>query len=397
MRNILEEQLKIINEIVNFNYLNVEKIGVHKGLAGLSLFKFYNSKYWNNITDTKIGHEILTECVAKIDNEFTNFDYCEGAAGFGWVLDHLEQENFIESDNDSFLSQFDQYIYSTMKSSLNAANYDFLYGAIGNALYFLNRYKNTKKIRLKEKYKAILMEFIFLLEKISVKEGDGSKWFYILTKPESKNCNLGLCHGVSSIIAFLTKLHNYDTFKEHVTPLLQRAIKYLVSFKNKNDDAFSLFPNFSNNNHDSLRRSRLAWCYGDLGIGITLLRVSKQIEDNALKILAISILKHAAKRRTDEETMMEGTSLCHGIYGVVKIFNKAYLVTGDEIFKEAAEYWMQEGLNATIYKNGVIDRESWKSSIKSLTLLDGACGIGLVILDYLTVMDSNWDECLLIN
>lgn len=398
MIDILEEKLRVINEIIDINYLKVEQIGAHKGLSGVSLFKFYNSKYLNNTTHTRIGHEILTECVNKIDNEYRNFNFCDGIAGFGWVLDHLEQEKFIESNNDSFLTQFDQQIYSTMIASLNNANYDFLYGAIGNAFYFLNRYKNTNKLKLKEKYENILFEFIFFLEKISIKEQkDMTKWFFVLTNPESKNCSLGLCHGISSIIAFLSKLHKFDKFKEQVKPLLQNSITYLLSFKNKNIDVFSLFPNFSNNKQDSHRKSRLAWCYGDLGIGITLLQVSREINNNELKTLAITILKHAAKRRTPEQTLMEGTSLCHGIYGVAKIFNRAYIETNDKIFKEAAEYWIHEGLNTTIYKNGVMDVQSWKSSVKSLTLLDGVCGIGLVILDYLTGIDSNWDECLLIN
>lgn len=397
MKDILEKQLKIINEIVDLNYLKVQQVGVHKGLSGIGLFKFYNLKYKEDVKNQKIGHQILTQCTFEIDDEFSNFYYCEGASGFGWVLDHLEQENFIESDNDSFLSQFDQQIYTAMSGSLSIGNYDFLYGAIGNALYFLNRYKNTKEIKLKQKYEAILLEFIFLLEKISVKDEDKTKWFYVLSKSESKNCSLGLCHGISSIIAFLSKLHNFAVFKEKTAPLLQNSINYLLSLKNKNEDAFSLFPNFSINSQDSLRRSRLAWCYGDLGIGITLLQAAKSIGDSVLSELALSILKHAAQRRTTEQTLMEGTSICHGTYGAAKIFHRAHLMTQEEIFRQAAEYWIQEGLRATICKNDQLDIQSWQSSVKSLTLLDGVCGIGLVILDYLTGIDSHWDECLLIN
>jgi hypothetical protein len=397
MRDLLEKQLNIINEVVDFNYLKIKQVGVHKGLSGLSLFKFYNLKNKENKIHRKVGHEILIQCAAQIDNDCTDFYFCDGASGFGWVLDHLERENFIESDNDAFLSQFDQQIYSAMVRSLSIANYDFLFGAVGNAMYFLNRYRNTKEIRLKEKYEGILFEFIFFLEKISVKEEDKTKWFYVLTNSESTNCSLGLCHGISSIIAFLSKLHNFEKFKEQTAPLLQNSINYLISFKNKKANAFSLFPNFSNNSRESLKRSRLGWCYGDLGIGITLLQAGKVMGDSGLNELALSILKHAAKRRTAEQTLMEGTSICHGIYGAAKLFHRAYLITEDAIFKEAAEYWFQEGLKATIYKNGKFDSESWKSSLKNFTLLDGVCGIGLVILDYLTGIDSNWDECLLIN
>ena len=403
-KRALEEKLKEINEIITVQHRHETQIGVLNGLSGISLFQFYYSKYLDTNAYTDIGEEILTNAIDKINEGYQYSTFCTGIAGFGWVFDHLVQEDFIEADTDELLSELDQYLYTTMIVSIKSGNYDFLHGAIGYALYFTNRYRNTNSAALKNNYKTYLLEFIELLQKNAEKNDDGSfKWLSILNiDTKEMGYNLSLSHGMSSIVGLLTKLYEYDDFKIKVEVMLKGTIKYIMRFKNTDTEAFSLFPSWIPK--DGFKKgeySRLAWCYGDLGIGIRLWFASKALNDKKLADEAVLILTHAATRITPEKSLVKDASICHGSYGNAQVFHRIYKETKDPVFKKAAEFWIQEGLNMAIHKDGYAGYKQWKGEDKDwgveISLLEGITGIGLTIIDYLATFESNWDECLMIS
>ena len=404
-KKLLEEKLKEIEKIISLRYKNENHIGVLSGLSGIALFQFYYSKYLDKDTYSDIGVEILTTCVDRMNEGYNYPTYCTGMAGTGWVLDHLELENFIDTDNDSLLQEIDQYLYSTMILDMKNGKYDFLHGAIGYAYYFLNRYRNTKSEELKGKYKNNLLEFIALLKKVSLKDGKNNlKWVSELNNDtKERGYNLSLAHGMSSIVGILTKLYQYDDFELKTKTMLIDSINYIMDFKNENNRAFCLFPSWVSEDNEINSKARLAWCYGDLGIGIKLWYASKVLNDKKLANEAINILKHAAKRTTPEKSLVRDAGICHGSYGNAQIFNRIYKETGNEVFKEATEFWIQEGINMAVHEDGYAGYKQWKGGIRKIkwtneiTLLEGVAGIGLAIIDYLASFDSNWDECLMIS
>lgn len=399
----LEEKLREIDQIVNTEISNLNSIGVLAGLSGVSLFHFYYSKYLNDSKYVDKGSEVLMDCVNKINNGFSQLTYCNGISGFGWVLDHLKQEQFIEIDTDSLLTQFDDHLKELMLTDLKNENYEFLYGAVGNAYYFLNRYKNTQSTSLKENYKNILLEFLSELLSTATKVGnDKIVWRSVLNpKINIKGYNLGLAHGVSGIIGILSKLHAYDDFKNVTELLLSQAINYILSCKNKDASAFSFFPNSISNTKKGIGKSRLAWCYGDLGIGSMLWNASIVLNDNELKKEALTVLRHAAKRKTEEQTWVNDAMICHGAFGNALLFKRIYKNTKEELFKETANFWFETGINMIHYEKDDYHVQDWKIKKNnwnsSSSLIEGAAGIGLIIVDFLADFDSNWDECLLIH
>jgi len=139
----LENKLYEINTIITSNYKDLKHLGVLAGLSGISLFKFYYSKYLDIDEHADFGVELLSTCIDSLNEGYNFPTFCTGIAGFGWVFDHLEQEEFMDADADVLLPQIDDYLHKTMLMDIDKGNYDFLHGAIGNALYFLNRYRNT--------------------------------------------------------------------------------------------------------------------------------------------------------------------------------------------------------------------------------------------------------------
>jgi lantibiotic modifying enzyme len=110
-------------------------------------------------------------------------------------------------------------------------------------------------------------------------------------------------------------------------------------------------------------------------------------------------MKKATMRKTKEESGVVDTGICHGSFGNMQIFNRIYMETEEEIFKNAADFWLNDGISKTNSKKINLKQwktksNKWKSDIK---LLEGMAGIGLVLIEYLSFQNLDWDECLMIS
>ncbi|WP_422089456.1 lanthionine synthetase C family protein [Tenacibaculum ovolyticum] len=403
LKKNLEKKLNDIYEIVISEYDNNNNIGILTGLSSLSLFVSYYFKYKGFKDDLLIESVIINSSVAKINKGYNFPTFCTGIAGLGWSLDHLEQENLVNTECDKLLPNFDDYLYDVMISDLRINKYDYLHGAIGYAFYFLKRYRNTKSDILKIKYTKILLEFIKLLgESAKTSSKNTLKWSSFFISKKENNYNLSLSHGMSSIIGILTKLYEHDDFKESTEKILKGAINYVLKFKKFDLKNKSIFPNAIPIKGEIEYNSRLAWCYGDLGIGVRLWYASKVLKDNELKDISLKILKDSAKRRVSENTLVVDASICHGSFGIAQVYNSIYRETKIDVFKETSEFWIKDGLSKAIFKDGFAGYKQWRGNDSRLwsnevSLLEGVSGIGLVILDYLMDENNNWDECLMIS
>ncbi|WP_299534495.1 lanthionine synthetase C family protein [Ulvibacterium sp.] len=399
-KEILEEHLIKIDAAIRKHYKEEKNAGVLVGLSGVSLFQFYYSKYLDVNSNANFGVALLSQVIEGIDDGYGYPTFCDGIAGAGWVLDHLEHAELMEIETDDLLSQLDGYLHTAMVSDMKLGNYDFLHGAIGYALYFLNRYKCTKSGKLKKRYRAYLLEFISFLDELSEKdEGIHLKWISIHPRSQEKNYNLGLSHGISGIIGILVKLCQYDEFKPLTLSMLKGAVGYVISFKKENN-AFSLFPNRVLLNGETGGNSRLGWCYGELGIGLQLYYASKVLRDEKLRRESISILKHAADRTTPDKSLVKDAIVCHGSYGIAQIFSRVYKETKIPMFRDITEFWIQDGINKAIHKDGYAGYKRWRDVnewVAEVSLLEGISGMGLVIIDYLADFETTWDECLMIS
>jgi len=205
---------------------------------------------------------------------------------------------------------------------------------------------------------------------------------------------------MSSIIGILTKLHEHEIFQTATAPLLRGAVHYILSLENT-DEKFCVFPNTVTLNNTISKKSRLAWCYGDLGVGIRLWFAAKTLNDEKLKEKAISVFKHSALRTKEEDTMVVDAGICHGSYGNAQLFTSMYKETGVIEFKNAANFWINDGLKRGTFEDGHAGYKQWRGNEKKwhneISLLEGVAGIGLVIIDHLSSFDSKWDECLMMS
>ncbi len=399
---LLNKKLKEISSILQKQHTDVTDVGVMSGLSGIALFQFYYSKYLDVDKHSDIGIEMISNCIEKINDGYSTPTFCSGIAGLGWAIQHLKTMDFIDLDCDSLLSQFDNYLCNQMILDFNQGDYDFMHGALGYAFYFLNRFRHTEDKDLKKRYQSYLSESIISLKSLSVSKDKTLKWKSDLDIVKSKKVyNLSLSHGMSSIINFLSRLHEIDIFKKETEELVLGGINYILSFENTNPQNISLFPNWIEKNVLPEYNSRIAWCYGDLGIGLSLLRAGKSLGDIPLQNHALEILHLTATRNLPHNTLVYDAGVCHGSYGNALIYKRLFQKSNETSFKKSLNFWIEDGIQKAIHQDGYAGYKQWNAFKKSwtteLSLLEGIAGIGLVIIDCLSNEPNSWDECLMIS
>jgi len=398
----LENKLHEIYKLLQVHYQETEDIGVLAGSSGIALFFFYYSKFTQKEEAADLGAEVITNIINQLNKGYSSPYFCSGIAGAGWAIELLEEEEYIELDTDILLADLDDFLVKAMPEEDTRNFYDFLHGLLGIAFYFLKRFQKTKSSALKEKYKNLLHGILDKLQETSQEKENTIKWesFLIHNKTVS-GYNLSLAHGMSSIINFLSRVAKYDEFKAKVERLLRPAVNYMLSTEIKDPLVSSCFPAWVIKGETEQQSSRLGWCYGDIGIGISLWHAAQALDDNVLKKKAITILEQTTKRRDKEETRLVDAGLCHGTFGVMHIYNYVHKVTGIIGFKEAADFWLEEALKMDTHKDGYAGYMQWRADgvaqwRKETNLLEGIAGIGLAIISKIEPHNTKWDQCLLI-
>ena len=103
-----------VNRILDEIAISLEKclesekgIGLHDGLSGIALFFSYYSKYINTDRYDQLSVDALTKASESIYNGNNIPTICNGLAGYGWTLNHLAKNQFIELPNNDFLEEID--------------------------------------------------------------------------------------------------------------------------------------------------------------------------------------------------------------------------------------------------------------------------------------------------
>ena len=355
----------------------------------------------------KISQEWLTQLHQVLEERLTNEEFitthCGGLAGIGWLYEYLSQRKVIDYDTKSLLEECDICLENELKRFLWEGNYDFLHGGVGVALYFAKRCAKKKELVI------VLNNFLEDLEKICTKQEDGAvKWLSLVNEADNaarQVYNLALSHGMSNIIAILSKLYRIKGVNEEKTEtLLRGVVQYLLAQEIDKDKYGSYFPSYALESTPTVFKSRMGWCYGDLGIASALYQAGKTLVEESWVNKAVEILLFAATQRRDlEDNAVRDAILCHGAAGIGHIFYRAWWNTKLPEFKDAADYWFDQTLKMAIHEDGLAGYKNLNMPegkpewVNKYGLLEGISGIGLALLTYYYEMEPEWDECLLLS
>ena len=388
--------LNIENEFRNlvFNKKHFNQIGLLSGKSGMVMATLLLSKFFNN-DKSLIGltKKNIISCVNAINKGNCTYTFCDGIAGFGWLLNFLKKKEFLSEEEISFFDGLDEFLFQIMIKDLNQKNYDFMHGASGTCLYFLQN--------LSDNHVKYIKSYINLMEEISEKENDLYKWESIVEETGFKGYDLGISHGIPSIIAILSKILKSGINEKKVRHLLTGSINYLLKNIQEPSINQSYFLNTICEN-STATKSRLAWCYGDLGVAISLYQASVALGNKELTDLSNEIFLFSSKRTDLKSELVKDAGFCHGSSGIAHIYNRMYNNTGNEIYKTTSDFWIKETLKHATFNDGLAGFKAFRSKElggwrNEYNLLEGMSGICLSLLGSISSEYIDWDECLLLS
>lgn len=377
-----------------YKYLRKQKsydgYGVLNGLSSVILFFAEMYRFYGK-------EEILDDINDKIEILLSHINadigptLCSGQAGICWLLRYLASKEIIDCDDiDDKLNEIDKYVYYLFFHGF-INDVDYLHGGLGIAYYYL---------LANNKYSAKIGKmFLNKLIETKINFDDGSCAWKSQVKDSRKDkyvtvANFSLSHGIAAIIVFLAKY--YQLTKDIEAARLIRET-FLFFQNNINPDNYSsVYSNWIDLEAPNERsESRLAWCYGDLGIAFALRYAGRVLEDSVILNFSDYVLQKTTNRFSVSQII--DVTFCHGSSGVSFMYNYLYQKLGDKLYCESAMFW----LNDTLNRVNSINFENEKLVTNQLnnddTLLTGLPGVGLALLSFIDKDSASWSEILLLN
>jgi hypothetical protein len=280
------------------------------------------------------------------------------------------------------------------------ADYDLINGPSGWGLYALERWPHPRAVRALE----LIVDFF---EERAEKVPQGYRWWTsqeLLPEWQRERApngyyNLGLSHGIPGICVLLSQAHQRGIRPRVAAALLEGAVDWILAQRIPGASGLS-FPSSVVDGQQPMP-SRVAWCYGDLGVAAALHVAGRSQGNESWTAEALSIARRAAGVPVAEAGAVDA-GLCHGAAGNGHLFNRFFQATGDPLFGTAARGWMKRTLE--FRKEGVgpgryaawrtIPTSGWQPAPG---LLEGSAGIALALLAATGSREPIWDRFLFVS
>lgn len=397
--NVVDHSHLIADSLMRMKYDRIIlPVGLMSGTSGVALSLFYYAIKNNNQEIYDYATRLLKRSLAYINDASEDALSIYEASRIGWMIEHLEQYGFITIDTDSLLIKYDRLVFETIMEQLSKENYDLLGGASGMILYLLKRI-NSKNGEINVLYLNEIGNEIYKIGHLDEKNKLARWQSPIYWGKPFLGINLSMSHGMAGLIVILSKIFRIttsDETNERIRRLMLWGTNFILRQKKLSIIDNSMYPSYSLDSTMSHRDSRLAWCYGDLGIAFCLQEAGKALNEKSLIEEAKLIFKHSCNRRTSPNTLISDHWLCHGASGVAYFFTKAFQFFKDLEFQEAANFWLNKTnvLTENYYNKS---NKTENNSIDNIGLLNGVSGL---LLHYNSIQDpkyQGWDEILLLN
>ena len=340
---------------------------------------------------------VEAECARMEDNYAAQTLY-SGIVGCAWLSAHTD--TIFGNHDDSAYEDVDAFLVEICRQR-GRGTYDLISGWVGFGVYFLERFPHPSALNGIEAVLEVL--------KASCEEGPaGTTWF---TPPQllppwqramapEGYYNVGMAHGVPGVIGFLSEVQRLEGTPFDVRDLLRRSTAWVVD-QQRSDQTFPAW--IPRNRPVERNPSRVAWCYGELGVSVALLAAARALNDDAVEEAALASARHCAERR--HSTGVKDAGLCHGAAGNAHLFNRLYQATRDPVLRDAAVFWFERALSMRVAGTGVAGYTMWTGgpdaeSTKDpwtpvVSFLTGASGVALAFLGAIAPVAPDWDRLLL--
>jgi hypothetical protein len=213
--------------------------------------------------------------------------------------------------------------------------------------------------------------------------------------------DLGVAHGTPGIIGLLARVRAAGIATKKAGVLLKKAVRWLLR-QRLPEEAESEFSAWFAPEYRA-EACRLAWCYGDAGIAAALVLAARCTGKPWWESEAWAIARRAAARIPERAGVVDA-GFCHGSSGLAHIFNRFYHASQDDLFREAAVYWIGRTLQFCHPGTGVAgfsamrrkDDGGWEAA-RRYGVLEGIAGVGLTLLAAISDIEPGWDRMFMVN
>ncbi|MDJ1470235.1 lanthionine synthetase C family protein [Xanthocytophaga flava] len=352
----LDEFIKQVEIYIatHYNHISLNSVSLVDGSAGVLLFYAYLYQTYQQGEYFEKFSALLESSIDFLEQYPTDSSLAYGFTGLFWVIQHLINNGILQQETQQMLEPLLETVIQSCKSDYETGNFDLLVGLIGKGVYFMEGYYLTENKNALEQTVYYLSQLASSIPYVASKN---TSIAYLknqseytakphtakgqAAKPEHFSVNLGMAHGVPSIISFLSKVHQKGIATSLCRNLVDSEIQALLA--NQSPRGISLFPINSN----STAESRLAWCHGDLGPALSLFHAGLAFNNQSWTDSGIEIALLASKRTINNSGIIMhpnmsvyDTGFCHGTSGVAHIFHRFYQSTGLDEFSKCALYWL---------------------------------------------------------
>jgi len=376
VNKVAEQRLEAVAQALKMQIEKEPEPGFMTGLAGQALFLYVYGRSFGESRFENLGFLALERALGMINDGFSWPSFAAGLAGIRFTLRYLTSRGYISGSDGSALDEIDQYLNDFAAERFAQGDYDLLHGALGMYLPD-NRQPITDN-----------------LARLAISPVAGHiAWQSRHPQTGTPEINLGLAHGIPSILLALSR----DAGNNDTDAMISQGVDYLLSCRLTDSANGSLFPHRMVDGKPD-QPGRLAWCYGDPGIGAALWQIGVNCNRPDWKADAIGILHKAASRRDTAVNRVMDACICHGTAGLALLFYKMAIVTGHDEFLDAAAHWtratLDHGRNPTAA--GYLFLTTGDRYISSYSLLEGITGVGLTLMALLDSDTLGWEQGLLL-
>ncbi|EAY24065.1 SrtC, putative [Microscilla marina ATCC 23134] len=385
-----------------------EASSLYTGVTGMAIH--YALLYQH--TKQNEYREYTYNLVSEALNNVTSLSYSSslsGISGVAWMLQYLVDIRFFENEEvEEYLPKLKKAILATIEQDKKRGNYDLMHGLIGKMIVLLD-IQNFNPSRHPD-IMPVITDSINYLHQTSIQNKADNTTYWMA--PFRDHVITGMAHGVSSIIWYLAKVIETDivstSVKQTANSLIISASNWLLMQKITTRDSKLLFPTkvFIGNQEGKKKNFSLAWCHGDLGIAIALIKSGKALNDSRLLNEGIQIAETLAQIKKQDSTIIQDAHstdacFCHGTFGLFFIFYILYKRTGSNKLKTAYSYWL-ELINNSLQNSsdiglpyGILEKDKSIRWLHDPGILIGATGQALVLHTYYLYetskeLDSEW-------
>jgi lantibiotic biosynthesis protein len=301
-----------------------------------------------------------------------------GLAGTLYALEYARSinEELLPDGALDFVAEMDDLIEQFVIDRPMDIGFDIISGLSGIGAYAIMRTDDAAAQRLFAAVEDSLM-------KLSVSDANGRTWKTLpkhvgpMASGEAKasgHHDLGIAHGIPGVLGILSGGIKWGLARDSTRDCVAEGLRWLLHFERQKDSP-SLFPNYDS----SESPSRVAWCYGDLGIALAFVHGGEALGSEEFIQFGLS-MAHRRLSMHPSTFMITDLGLCHGFLGVRHIVMKLNRRRHTEFLCRVGDSMLNQAAEAGY------PRTNW-------SFLDGSIGALLALQCEAEMGRRAWDVC----